>query len=64
MIIDPNSAVVAYCAPGLKYYVISALLEYETVREVIEDPAMTGRTDVVLSADPVYTKAHKPEDKL
>jgi hypothetical protein len=48
-LIDPDTPVVAYCAPGLKDYA-TRLLEHngETVREVIEHPHMAGRLDVVL----------------
>jgi hypothetical protein len=60
MVIDPNSAVVAYCAPGMKDYVTS-VLDHETVREVIEDPAMTGLTNVRLVADPIYTQIKDKE---
>jgi hypothetical protein len=51
--------VAAYCAPGLKEYAIS-LLGNEEVREVIEDPNMAGRTDVVLATDPGWLT--KPRD--
>jgi hypothetical protein len=57
--INPDSAVAAYCAPGLKEYAIS-LLGNEEVREVIEDPNMAGRTDVVLATDPGWLT--KPRD--
>jgi hypothetical protein len=52
-LIDPGSAVTAYCAPGLKNYATS-LLEHrgEVVREVAEHPWMAGRTDIILAADP------------
>jgi hypothetical protein len=49
---DPAELVVAYCAPGLKGCA-ERLLESngERVREVVEHPYMTGRTDVILTTD-------------
>ncbi len=50
MTLDPDSPVVAYCAPGLMGYA-ERLLESEVYRELIEHPWMTGRTDVILATD-------------
>jgi hypothetical protein len=52
---DPAELVVAYCAPGLKNYA-TRLLETngDRVREVIEHPAMAGRTDVILTTGPLW----------
>jgi len=64
MKINPDSAVAAYCAPGLKGYAAS-ILGNEEVREIIEDPEMAGRTDVILAVDVAwYTRPHNPEDKV
>ena len=54
-LIDPDSAVVAYCAPGLKDYA-ARLLECkgEVVREIAEHPWLAGRTDIILAADPIF----------
>lgn len=50
----PDSAVTAWCAPGLAGYA-ARLLESagETVREITEHPWMAGRTDVILTASVV-----------
>jgi hypothetical protein len=49
---DPDSPVVAYCAPGLKAYAERLLdTSGETYREVIEHPWMAGRADVILAVD-------------
>lgn len=58
--INPDSAVVAYCAPGLKEYA-SRLLDDsgEVYREVIERPDMSGRLDVKLEVDAEwYYRSH------
>jgi hypothetical protein len=58
--VNPDSAVIAYCAPGLKEYA-SRLLDDsgEVYREVIESPDMVGRMDVRLETDPSwYTRPH------
>jgi hypothetical protein len=50
-----ETAVVAYCAPGLKGYATRLLASNgDQVREVIEHPWMTGRTDVILMVDDPY----------
>jgi hypothetical protein len=46
----PVNPVVAYCAPGLRGYAIRLLeTNGDQVREVIEHPWMTGRTDVIIA---------------
>lgn len=63
-LINPDSPVTAYCAPGLTAYA-TALLESrgEVVRAVVEHPWMTGHTDVMLATDPDWhTRPHRPGD--
>jgi hypothetical protein len=65
MKINPDSAIVAYCAPGLKEYVATTLGDGEEIREIIEAPWMINRTDVILATDPGwYTKPHNPGDRV
>src|SRR5215472_14292512 len=55
----PAELVVAYCAPGLKNYATRILeANGERVREVIEHPYMTGRTDIILTTDPDWPRRH------
>jgi hypothetical protein len=63
-LINPDSPVAAYCAPGLKAYATRLLEDRgEVVREVIEHPWMAGRTDIILATDPGWhTRPHQPED--
>lgn len=49
---EPDSSVVAYCAPGLKNYAARLLEDRgERYREIIEHPWMYGRADVILATD-------------
>jgi len=58
---DPTELVVAYCAPGLKNYAERLLATNgDRIREVIEHPYMTGRTDVILTTDPSWPDFHRP----
>lgn len=65
-LINPDSPVAAYCAPGLKSYATRLLqCRGEVVREVIETSAMAGRADVILATDPDWhTRYHHPWDRL
>lgn len=63
--INPDSAVIAYCAPGLKAYASKLLDDSgEVYQQVIERPSMAGRTDVVLETDPGwYTRPHAADSR-
>ena len=58
MTLNPDSAVIAYCAPGLKEHAARLLdAQGEVYREIIEHPWMPGRTDVILATDPDWSWA-------